>query len=77
MAKYPHYVIQVGYAVFGGGNTPEEALAEANKWVDRESPLSLDSLARYVGTAQGGLHTGEMALVDGEYIDRHAYRDPY
>jgi hypothetical protein len=69
MAKFPHYVIQVGYAVFGAGNTPEEALAEANKWVDRESPLSLDSLA-----SPTSAHMGEMALVDGEYIDRHAYR---
>lgn len=38
----PYAVIQDGYAVFGTGNTKEEAINDARQWVD--NPDALDDL---------------------------------
>jgi len=35
----PYAVIQDGYAIFGTGNTKEDAIADAAKWVDNQDAL--------------------------------------
>ena len=55
------YVIQLGYAIFGEGLTPEEAVADAKQWIDKDDPAQDWTVADF----KTNLHTaaiGELVL---------------
>ena len=55
MSNTRFFVVQVGYAAFGVGATPEAAVACANRFLDRDQePLNVETIPRYVGTANTG-----------------------
>lgn len=56
--KHNFYVVQVGYEIYGYGDTEQCAVEMANEFLDRESRVSLDTVSRFVGTAQPGAHKG-------------------
>lgn len=83
MTTLPHkfYVVQVGYGLFGFGDTREEAIAEARNWIDRDkrdafapsrfvgSDRTGDSIGRKLMTDRGELYEGEMvSCSDEEFV---------
>lgn len=53
-------VMQWGYAVFGCGLTPEEAVTDAKLWLDKDAPQQSWTVTDF----QTNLHTA----VDGEFV---------
>ena len=74
MSNTRFFVVQVGYAAFGVGATPEAAVACANRFLDRDQePLNVETIPRYVGTAN--TH-GSMVLMDAETAAEMGYDWP-
>lgn len=46
-------IVQVGYGVFGIGQTPEAAADDARQWLDHEdrAGFTVEGMPRYAGTA--------------------------
>jgi hypothetical protein len=63
------YVIQWGYAIFGQGSTPEEAVIDAKQWIDKDDPKQSWAVTDF----QTNLHTaaiGEFVLCQwSKYIE--------
>ena len=53
-------VIQKGFYLFGTGATPEEAVKEANQWLDHDDNVTLEELETYYEVA----NHGEMVLIE-------------
>lgn len=83
--QHKFYVVQVGYDVYGYGDTEQDAIDMANEFLDVDSRVSLDTISRFVGTAQPGSHKGvyhgprknmtqygEMAVGEIVLLDAHA-----
>ena len=54
------YVIQWGYAIFGQGTTPEEAVSDAKLWIDKDDPIQSWAVTDF----QTNLHTAAI----GEFV---------
>ena len=53
-------VIQKGFYLFGTGATPEEAIQEANQWLNHEDNVELTELETYYDLA----NIGELVLIE-------------
>lgn len=88
--KHNFYVVQVDCAVFGYGDTEQEALAMANEFIAPDAtPLDVKTISQYVGqakssdhhawkamTQRGEMFHGEMVLLDRDTAERMGYKDP-
>lgn len=90
MTSEPKYfIVQIEHAIFGMGNTPEEAREDALEWVDKDTKLPLaDEMPRYVGqkltgakdgmrcmTQFGEMYSGQMVLLTHDQAEAWGYLD--
>jgi hypothetical protein len=71
MTKY--YVVQVGYAVFGVGDTPEAAVESSREWL--ENPIELSDLPVYTGSRAVTAASAQYLGYDEPAVQRKAMTD--
>ena len=58
-----YVVIQKGHAIFGTGQTKQEAVEDMKEWINKDSDLQ-DSTPDDFDTSYNSAHDGQMVLVE-------------